>query len=334
MSIQSDFGRLALRAAAKIHERLHVPARLNCVDRFPGAEWDRLRNTLWRHRKVEVRDWRVAARALLDDLDYQTGLLISQLQCFRQQLTSSARAKQVAAPSQILADLLALDNEFESVEIDLQEKTVTVQTAPIELEDLWLGPFDIRLWWERLGVRRAYEVIAKRPQHPSRDESVTHPHVRDKQLCEGDGATPIRMALDGGQIFDFFLVVRQTLETYNSSSPYVSIEEWNGFRCPDCGCGLNADEASYCDRCDDRVCNECSIWCRSCDQSFCSSCTGQCAECEEPFCEVCLTKDARTLRLLCKSCQTRGVPTENDDDQVPIAPPADAVCMGQTVAAA
>jgi hypothetical protein len=334
MTIQSDFGRLAMRAAAKIHERLQAPARLNCVDRFPGAEWDRLRNTLWRHRQVEVRDWRGAARGLLADLDEQTGLLISQLQYFRQQLTASARPKQVAAPSQILADLLALDNEFESVEIDLREKTVTVQTAPIELADLWLGPFDIRLWWERLGVRRAYEVIAKRPQRPSRDESVTHPHVRDGQLCEGDGATPIHMALASGQIFDFFLVVRQTLETYNSSSPYVSIEEWNGFRCPDCGCSLDADDASYCDRCDERVCSECSTWCRSCDQSFCSSCTGQCGECDEPFCKFCLTKDVRTLRQLCKSCQTQGAPTDNDDDQVPLAPAADAVCLGEVTAAA
>ena len=332
MTIQSDFGRLALRAAAKIHEQLQAPARLNCLDRFPVTEWDRLRNTLWQHRKVEVRDWRVAARALLDDLDYQTGPLISQLQNFRQQLSSAARPKQVAAPSQILADLLALHHEFESVEIDLQQKTVTAQTAPIELADLWLGPFDIRLWWEQLGVRRAYEVIAKRPQRPSRDESVTHPHVRDRQLCEGDGAVPIRMALAGGQILDFFLVVRQTLATYNSSSPYVSIEEWSGFRCPDCGYSLDADDAFYCDRCDDRVCSECSTWCRRCDQSVCSSCTGQCAECAETFCDVCLAKDARTPRLLCKSCLDQG--TRNDDDQVPLAPATDAVCLGEITAAA
>ena len=334
MTTQTEFGRLAIRAAAKIHERLHAPSRLNCLDRFPGAEWDRLRNTLWRHRKVEVRGWQTAASALLLDLDYQTGLLVSQLQHFRNELPTTGRVNRIIAPSQIVADLMALESEFESAQIDLKEGTVTVQTEPIELESLWLGPFDVRLWWERLNVRRAYEVIATDPQRSSKDDSVTHPHVQDRLLCEGDATLPIKAALAEGRLFDFFLLVRQTLQTYNSSSPYVRISEWDGTSCKDCGWSMDADDACTCDRCDENVCSECSTYCRSCDRYVCHGCTGECAECENAFCDACLTLDGQTQRLLCKSCLEKGVNTDDDDDQGHSATTADAVCLGQAAAAA
>jgi hypothetical protein len=334
MTTPITFRRQALRAAVKIHERLIVPSWTKCLDRLPRGEWENLRTTLWRLNQVESRGWRTAAMQLLQDVDYHSRLLSNQLEMFRAQLPRPVRTSAMSAPGQIAADLAALADEFEDAQIDLKERTITVRTEPIELEDLWLGSFDIRLWWERIGVRRTYEVIAKDPQRPTKDESVTHPHVRDNLLCEGDGALPIKAALVSGRVFDFFVLVRQTLGTYNGSSPYVAIEEWNGFRCPDCGCRLDADDASSCERCDDRVCSECSTWCRSCDQSFCSSCTGQCAECEDTFCDVCLTKDARTRRLLCKTCLEQGARNDDDDDQGHAAPAADALCLGETAAAA
>jgi len=193
MTTSTDSRKLAIRAVAKIHGRLCTSPRLDCVDRLPGGGWERLRSTVWRHRQVEVRGWQVAANSLLDYLDYQVGLLMTELKHFRDQLPSTARPPRIASPGQILADLLALEQEFESVRIDLKEGTITAQTEPIELEGLWLRPFDIRLWWERLGVRRAYEVIATDPQPSSKDDSITHPHVMENQLCEGEATVSVPM---------------------------------------------------------------------------------------------------------------------------------------------
>ncbi|MCI0361663.1 MAG: hypothetical protein L0211_24530 [Planctomycetaceae bacterium] len=334
MTTSTDSRKLAIRAAAKIHARLCTSPRLNCVDRLPGGGWERLRSAVWRHRKVDVRGWHAAAASLVDDLDYQTGLLITELKHFRDQLSATARSPRIAGPGQILADLLALENEFESVQIDLKEGTVTAQTEPIELEGLWLGPFNVRLWWERLGLRPAYEVIAIDPQYPARDDSVTHPHVQERQLCEGEATLPIKAALTEGRLFDFFLLVRQTLQTYNESSPYVRISEWDGRHCKDCGWSMDAESASTCGRCDEHVCDECSRYCRSCDRYACSACTEECAECENTFCSECLTLDTKTRRLLCQSCLDQGTSDEDEDQCEGAAPAADAVCLGQTAAAA
>jgi hypothetical protein len=331
-----NLARNCLRAAVKIHERLMVPCWTTYLDCWPSHEWERLRNLLWRLRKVQSRGWQAAARDVLTSVQFETLLLVDKLKAFRKQLPPLHSQSHLLTPSQIAADLAALENEFESVQIDLKARTVTVRTDPIELEGLWLGPFDIRLWWERIGVRRPYEVIATSPQRPNVDEEVTHPHVRDNLLCEGEATVSIKSALAGGRVFDFFLLVRQTLQTYNSASPYVAIEEWEGARCGDCGLSMHGDDASSCDACDARICNDCSLYCRDCDRYACSECSGQCAECENTFCQTCLADPPEAERRLCAGCRKLQVAEEPDDaeasDDTSLA--ADAVCVGEVAAAA
>jgi hypothetical protein len=64
---------------------------------------------------------------------------------------------------------------------------------------------------------------------------VTHPHVCNGQLCEGDGAAPIKAALGSGRLLDFFVLVGQILETYNDASAHVTLDNWEGRSCNDCG---------------------------------------------------------------------------------------------------
>ena len=70
-----------------------------------------------------------------------------------------------------------------------------MRTGPIELEEIYLGSFRIELHWDQIDRQRAYEVIATDPNPPDGDDRVTHPHVRDQVLCEGEGATSIKAAL-------------------------------------------------------------------------------------------------------------------------------------------
>jgi hypothetical protein len=323
------------RAGIKIHERLLVPSWIACLDDWPLAQWERLRTLLRRLRSVQSRGWQAAARDVLADIEYESELLVNRLQAFRQELAQSSRQRRASTPGQIAADLAALADEFLSVRIDLQGRTITARTEPIELEGLRLGPFDICLWWERLGTRRPYEVIACQPRRPVRDEQVTHPHVRDHQLCEGDAALPIKAALAEGRLLDFFVLVRQTLETYNGASPYVGLDEWEASRCHDCGSQLEADDASPCEACEEQLCGECTTCCPDCQRYVCSTCTAVCSACEASFCKSCLAGRSGGTSRLCADCR-QPQPSEKEPDDHPddTPPPVLADGLGQAAAAA
>src|SRR5262249_40832646 len=151
------------------------------------------------------------------------------LENLRANLLSRSIPNSVATASQIVSDLLALADEFEDVQLDLKEHTVGALTPGIELEGVHLGPFRIVLSWERIGpAPHPYRVYGQEPYHPQDREDVTHPHVLDHQLCEGDGSGSIKAALSAGRLYDFFLLVRQILGTYNAESAYVSLADWKG----------------------------------------------------------------------------------------------------------
>ena len=174
--------------------------------------------------------------------------------------------------------------------------------SPIVLERWHLGPFRIELNLRSLSPEPRYAVIAEEPQPSSRDSDVTHPHVQGEQLCEGDGTLPIRAALREGRILDFFLIINNLLHTYNSSSPYVSLDEWDGSRCSECDYSIGGDDARDCERCETILCSECVRHCCECSASACSNCNSMCCGCEDDVCMSC-AKDCRDCdQTFCPSC--------------------------------
>jgi len=344
MTTKTKQRRWALRAAVKIHEHLLGPARRPLLNDLPQTAWNELRLTVERLRYAQRRGWHVAAQSLCDDLHYTCGCLQRHLEAFRQQLPSKSVTQQVASPSEIAADLYALEQEFEDVVLLLKEHRISVLTAPIVLEDVELGPFRIVLHWERVGQVCAYELIAEEAHAAEGNSDVTHPHVRDQVLCEGEGMAAIKAALSSGRLLDFFVLVRQILETYNPGSAHVSLSNWSGGTfCQSCGTGLTDDDYSTCDRCSDVVCNDCSNGCSDCSRYVCSGCSADCAECENRFCLACLTEQEGTGRQLCETCLEAHMKKEQSDDtkdEAPAsepasapqplpAPAADPVCVGQ-----
>ena len=73
----------------------------------------------------------------------------------------------------------------------------------------------------------------------------------------------LQAALEVGRLCDFFLMVRQVLRTYNPDSPYVSLDNWEGKQCSDCGDFINEDCRCYCELCDRTYCEQCMSVCRS-----------------------------------------------------------------------
>jgi len=215
---------------------------------------------------------------------------------------------------EIYAELHSLADVFDNVKIDRRSRTISVTTEPIELDNVYLGPFEIRLFWAAPGFDHGfyYRVVASDPQPAAPDTDVTHPHVHFETLCEGDGAAAIRSALAQARLLDFFQIVTNLLRTYNSSSPYVALESWYGRDCSDCAALVEEGECWSCDKCESCVCSECTSCCQNCSVSLCQECAARCEGCEESYCRGCLhacvdCHDDYCLECLlanerCKSC--------------------------------
>jgi hypothetical protein len=268
------------------------------------VEMDRLKTI---RRKIDVciaKKWKGALESLGDDIK---GLLIdmpSQIQDAERHL--DACKVEVPPLRDIFADLKQAWDEFEEVDYDSKNRTLSVVTESIELEGVFLGDFEVQLHINRLGdIRRsvAFNVVALDPHPATASESVTHPHVKDERLCAGNATAAIDSALANGRICDFFMLVNSVLTHYNPDSPYVSLDNWEGIACHDCGYIVgNSDDLYFCPTCEQDFCGECSSYCHRCDESSCIGCLTTCEVCEDRYCSSCMTTCPDCGRDICKSC--------------------------------
>jgi hypothetical protein len=192
----------------------------------------------------------------------------------------------------LVEELRQSQEEFDDVAFDLKAGRVVATTKPIELEDVPLGRFAIELHLTRLRDRRdssCFDCVALTPNPASGNDSVTHPHVQDRQLCAGDASAPISAALQQGRICDAFCLVRSVLQTYNPASPYVALDSWDGVSCGDCGCSTSRENTSGCEHCDQDYCDECMSCCEACDASCCRGCLDRDRESDAHLCPSCRT---------------------------------------------
>ena len=252
---------------------------------------------------------------LLTDMSYS----ISPLKQF-----TEGHLKRTPTLSLLVAELTQVEDEFGSVDFDKGEDAISVVTDPIALDDVPLGPFKIQLGLNKLGdlyKARPYHVIALNPNPSSRDEGVTHPHVSGERLCEGDGAAAITASLEQGRLSDFFTMIRSILNTYNPDSPYVTLNDWDGEPCYDCGYTMSSEDSYFCSFCEHDYCDQCSSYCRICEETACLGCSGQCPHCEQLVCRNCITKCTSCEEPCCESCIEEGLcpdcreEMENDNEE-------------------
>lgn len=241
-----------------------------------------LATTYRKLKKAHRHGWLAAARLLGEEvlpLARSLGGHVAALQAREMQL-STALTTPMPTLRLIIEELHQLEDEFgdDAVKLRLkadQDIRVIVTTEPITLKELQLGPFAIELHVSRLSERAdsgCFEIIALEPRPASTNSEVTHPHVSEGSLCAGDAGLPISQALRQGRIADSFVLVRSVLRTYNAASPYVSIDDWEGQCCSDCGSSYRDDDLYTCERCDSRVCDSCLATCGVCDRSACQGC--------------------------------------------------------------
>jgi hypothetical protein len=292
------------RLAAAIHVELNAENGREPLIEMPQVYWQRCDDLVRQSRRARLRGWHLAASELLKDLGYALPSIQHELSAIAERLPASTRVDRRATMHDVHQDLVALREEFEQLDYDRQGRWLSVATEPIVLADVYLGPFEIRLHWARLTRSEipAYAVIAKDPHPAEGRENVTHPHVMDEVLCEGDGRHAVRQALAQARLLDFFMLVAGILRTYNPESPFVELVLWHGGSCSDCGAGVDEDHSYSCGKCGDTVCSECESVCCGCDDGCCSNCIGSCAACEDNYCRRCLQRCPGCSGSFCSGC--------------------------------
>ena len=210
----------------------------------------------------------------------------------------------------IVRDLDHLRDEFDPWQYHAEKHALCVTTMPITLEDVYLGRFEVQLFLldlPRCRSSQIYSVTALDPNPAESAEHVTHPHVNDGALCAGDATSAIGAALESGRLLDFFQIINSVLHTYNPESPYVSLDDWNGCPCGDCGHLMHEDDRYTCEICEDCFCESCVSHCRCCDCSICLEHIGTCPQCEESVCRDCMTGCDRCESTCCNDCQDDGL---------------------------
>ena len=293
-----------IRLASRLHRRLTAGASATASLELPVSAWQRCESALRKMNRSRQRGWLLAAERCRRDLHAAVRQLLRILPEIDRRLESSGPSPQQASASDIYADLLALRKEFDDLSWNKRARTVSVTTEPILLDDIDLGPFEIRLSWDALGARsnNPYRVVALEPNTAASNDSVTHPHVQDEAVCEGEGRLPIRRSLEEGRLLDFFVIVANLLRTYNVCSPYVSLEDWYDRQCNDCGGTICDEESWICDKCETTVCDSCCVHCSVCDGSFCNLCATRCEGCKTLCCNACIKRCSLCGEEFCERC--------------------------------
>lgn len=242
----------------------------------------------------------------------RAGRTINDIQYHMSNVNSALAISTPTVPGvgDLLRELDQTEQEFGSWSYEAHDDTVRVTTDAIELEGRYLGPFEIRLALselESLPMRPPFLVVAQDPHPASGADHVTHPHVSDDRLCAGEAVTAINAAIESGRLCDFFVLVRSVLTNYNPDSPYVSLDDWDGEQCEDCGGGVYEDTRCYCEICDRTYCSDCMGSCTLCDESTCLGCLKVCPHCNESTCSQCLGMCQACDDACCSDCLQDGI---------------------------
>jgi hypothetical protein len=136
-----------VRVALAIHGRLVRPCASDRLVELPTSVWCHCETLVRQIRRAELHQWRLAADRLREELYHSITSLQSRL--LELDLRPAAPGPYVASPSDVYHDLAALQDQFDQFNIDREGYQLAVTTPPITLEGRYLGPFEVRLDWQR-----------------------------------------------------------------------------------------------------------------------------------------------------------------------------------------
>ncbi len=273
------------------------------------------------HEIAQQRGWHAAAQQVRQTLHSRSQWFVNDLQRFVNDSRPEPDEPLVTA-GDLYRDVLALMSEFPDVHVDRPETTVSVVTDRIVLEAIDLGPFEIVWNWSRLHADQELRIVPQEPNYARRDDEVCHPHIRGTTLCVGDAEIPLRRAFHAGRLYDAFLILRQVLQTYNPSSPYVALSDWSGSHCAWCDQPLSDSDAWGCETCGETLCEDCHRACHVCGNTLCERCETLCADCDAAVCRACRPLLGHRRSERCPTCHTKEqtADEEDHDEELPTPP--------------
>lgn len=214
---------------------------------------------------------------------------ISQLKSLQNGLSLEAIQKEIDS----------IDGKYElKCEISNGANFYSVVSNKIELEGIVLGRF--RAGFLFIDGDIEFEAEALEPNPCRSSHSTTHPHVRSRCICMGDGYSPAVQAVREGRIEDAFDIILSVLNTYSEGDAYESLEDWDGNSCSRCGETYSEEDSFSCANCGDNICIDCSHYCESCDDCKCRGCLRDCNGCGDRYC--CMESCEDCGYNFCSSC--------------------------------
>jgi hypothetical protein len=329
----ASFDRSLWRAASQIAGALQTQPHSRPTVTLPHTSWQHVLRLSERWDEAHERGWLCAADHVRDLLQTQLRWVTIELNTAITTLGAAAEDTVRSTARDVYHELVALHEEFDEVEIDLRGTEIVVTTDRIVLEDLDFGPFQIIWSWSPSPSDQGVKVVAQEPNRPTSRDDMSHPHVLDDILCDGAAQQPLRRALQAGRLCDYFLIIRQVLQTYNPSSAYVGLDDWEGARCNSCDGSFSLDELCRCDECDTRVCEDCAEECAECGACGCRSCLYLCTKCEQMFYPRCWPRRLSGPVFVCLACDEQAKTKETVDETTPPAAPEPAPPPREPVAA-
>ena len=141
-------------------------------------------------RTAVEKGWLIGAEDIRSRVSRNLNDFSYYLQRFKELVNADETETVLPNYSDIFAELSQIEQEFGGIKFDSNEKTLSITTEPITLEDISFGPFEVKLFIGQMGrlyTDSPFRVIALEPNPAGNDSDVTHPHVSAERLCEGDG---------------------------------------------------------------------------------------------------------------------------------------------------
>ena len=238
-------------------------------------------------------------------------------------------------PDSTIANLKALLEDSEIV----QETTLRVRWVlpDLYLDDVLIGDLEVTL---------DLEVFKVQVLNVSADTELRggyqHPHVDHRgEICWNNHEEMAQAYHREGDFLALRDLIDNLLHTYNPSSPYINLEDWEyglGEACYECGERYHEDDLVYVDAISGSLCPNCRAWCEKCEDyvreedyshswEMCEWCferhTGLCRDCQKRFLvedlhpvEITDGDQSETLEF-CEDCYTefreRKEKSENED---------------------
>ena len=183
---------------------------------------------------------------------------------------------------------------------------ITLSTAAGEYTQCF-GEFEIEFCIEKrdnVPVRVSVYTEALDPNPARRYDDHVHPHISGTDPCLGEARPILDNAFMNGSILIAMDAMKKMLNTYNASSPYTTLEEWEvTSTCNDCRDTIqDEDEERYCEHCDETYCLDCWYICEHCSEGSCSDYTSSCGCCDNYVCEECQDYCEECSKRICREC--------------------------------